>query len=101
VLHQDSSLLQLHVERTAGELLLTWNRDADPIKTATKATLSISEGDQQETVEMDLAHLRNGSIVYPPSSTDISFKMEVTGPDNIKTASESVLVLRTRPSAQR
>jgi protein TonB len=96
--HQDSSLLQLRVERTAGELLLTWNRDADAIKTATKATLSISDGNQHENVEMDLAQLRNGSIVYSPSSADISFKMEVSGQDNTKTASESVRVLRTRPS---
>jgi TonB family protein len=96
--HQDSSLLQLRVERTAGELLLTWNRDADPIKTATKAVLSISDGERHENVEMDLAQLRNGSIVYSPSSADTSFTMEVTGQGNTKTASESVRVLRTRPS---
>jgi hypothetical protein len=42
--------------------------------------------------------LRNGSIVYSPSSADISFKMEVTGQDNTKTASESVRVLQNRPS---
>jgi len=87
------------VERTAGELLLTWNRDADPIKTATKAVLSISDGERHENVEMDMAQLRNGSIVYSPTSTDISFKMEVTGQGNTKSASESVRVLRNRPSA--
>ena len=96
--HQDSSLLQLRVERTAGELLLTWNRDADPIKTATKAVLSISDGERHENVQMDLAQLRNGSIVYSPSSADTSFTMDVTGPNNITTVSESVRVLRTRPS---
>jgi len=96
--HQDSSLLQLRVERTAGELLLTWNRDAEPIRTATKAVLSISDGERHENVVMDLAQLRNGSIVYSPSSADISFKMEVTGQDNTKTASESVRVLQNRPS---
>jgi protein TonB len=47
---------------------------------------------------MDLAQLRNGSIVYSPQTADISFKMEVTGKDDSKTASESVRVLRTRPS---
>jgi TonB family protein len=96
--HPDSSPLQLRVERTAGELLLTWNRDADPIKTATKAVLSISDGERHENVEMDLTQLRNGSIVYSPSSADISFKMEVTGQGNTKSASESVRVLRNRPS---
>jgi protein TonB len=96
--HQDSSALQLHVERTAGELLITWNRDADAIKNASKAVLSISDGAQHENVEMDLAQLRNGSIVYAPSSKDTSFKMEVVDKSNVKTASESVRVLDNRPS---
>jgi protein TonB len=95
---QDSSPLQLRVERTAGELLITWNRDSDAIKNASKAVLSISDGEQHENVEMDLAQLRNGSIVYSPSSIDTSFKMEVIDKTNTKTASESVRVLRTRPS---
>ena len=43
--------------------------------------------------------MRNGSIVYQPQTADISFKMEVTGKDAAKTTSESVRVLRTRPSA--
>ena len=96
--HPDSSLLQLRVERSAGELVLTWNRDSDVIKTASKAVLVISDGARQENVEMDLAQLRNGSIQYSPSSADISFRMEVTGQDQTKTTSESVRVLRTRPS---
>jgi protein TonB len=94
----DSSPLQLRVERTAGELLLTWNRDSDAIRNATKAVLVISDGDQHENVEMDLAQLRNGSIVYSPTGADISFKMEVTGKNQKTVASESVRVLRTRPS---
>ena len=65
--HQDSSQLQLRVERAAGELLLSWNRDADAIRNASKAVLSITDGDQHENVQMDLAQLANGSIVYSPS----------------------------------
>src|SRR5207302_7965445 len=71
---QDLSPLQLHVERSNGELLLTWNRDSDAIRTATKAVLVISDGEQRENVEMDLAQLRNGSIYYSPQTADISFK---------------------------
>ena len=95
----DGSPLQLRVERTNGELLLTWNRDSEVIRGATKAVLTINDGAQHESVEMDLAQLRNGSIVYSPQTADISFKMEVIGKDVNKTASESVRVLRTRPSA--
>ena len=96
--HQDSSQLQLRVERAAGELLLSWNRDADAIRNASKAVLSITDGDQHENVQMDLAQLANGSIVYSPSGTDISFKMEVVDKSQKTTASESVRMLRTRPS---
>ena len=95
----DSSPLQLRVERSNGDLLLTWNRDTDAIRNATKATLLITDGAQTENVDMDLSQLRNnGSIMYSPSSSDVSFKMEVIGRDQSKTTSEIVRMLRTRPS---
>jgi protein TonB len=95
----DTSPLQLRVERSNGELLLTWNRDTDAIRNATKATLLISDGEQHENIDMDLSQLRNnGSIVYSPSSSDVSFKMEVIGRDQSKTASEIVRILRTKQS---
>jgi protein TonB len=97
-LQQDSSPLALRVEHSGGELMLTWNRESSAIKGATRAVLAISDGAQHENVDMDLAQLRNGSIVYSPSSSDIVFRMEVTGSDQTKTTSESVRVLRTRPS---
>jgi protein TonB len=90
--------LTLRIERTATDLLLTWNRDSDAVRNAKKAVLSISDGDRQENLDLNLSDLRNGSIVYSPLSTDVSFRMEVTGPDQSKTASESVRVLRTKPS---
>jgi protein TonB len=95
---QDSSPLSLRIERNAGDIVLTWNRDSTAIQHATKAVLSITDGPQQENVEMDLAQLRNGSIVYSPVTGDVVFKMEVTGTNQSKTTSESVRVLRTRPS---
>jgi TonB family protein len=95
---QDSSALSLRVDRNGGDIVLTWNRDSAVIKSASKAVLSINDGPQHENVEMDLAQLKNGSIVYAPVTADVVFKMEVTGADQLKTASESVRVLRTRPS---
>ena len=89
----------LHVDRTATDLVLTWSRESDAIRTARHATLSISDGDRQENVDMNLADLRNGSVVYTPMTGDTSFRMEVTGPDGSKSATESVRVLRSKPSA--
>jgi TonB family protein len=90
--------MSLRVERSAGELLLTWNRDSDAIRAATHAVLSIADGERHENVDLDLAQLRNGSIVYSPSSSDIVFQLTVTGKNSGQTQSESVRVLRTRPS---
>jgi protein TonB len=95
---QDSSQLALRVEHSGGELMLTWNRESNAIKTATRAVLEITDGAQHENVDMDLALLRSGSIEYSPSTSDVVFRMEVTGADQMKTTSESVRILRTRPS---
>jgi protein TonB len=95
---QDSSPLALHVEQQGGEQVLTWNRESSAIKNATHAVLSITDGTQHENVDMDLALLRSGSIEYSPSGSDVVFRMEVTGADQMKTTSESVRILRTRPS---
>jgi protein TonB len=94
----DTSALALHVERSAGALLLTWNRDSDAVKNAARAELAINDGDQHENVNVDLTQLRNGSIVYTPSGADIVFQLSVIGKDSSKVESESVRVLRTRPS---
>jgi protein TonB len=90
--------LTLRIEHTATDLLLTWNRDSEAVRNAKKAVLSITDGERQENLDLNLADLRNGSIVYSPLSGDVSFRMEVTGADQSKTASESVRVLRTKPS---
>src|SRR6516165_8251569 len=94
----EASTMALRVERSAGELLLTWNRDSDVIRGATHAVLSIADGERHENVDLDLAQLRNGRIVYSPSSSDIVFQLTVTGKNSGQTQSESVRVLRTRPS---
>ncbi|HWQ53453.1 MAG TPA: energy transducer TonB [Bryobacteraceae bacterium] len=94
----DTSTLSLRVERAAGQLLLTWNREAETVKTATKAVLTITDGPQVENVDIDLAQLRNGSVVYSPVTSDVSFRLQVTSSDADKSKSEYVRVLGTRPS---
>jgi protein TonB len=88
--------LSLRAERTSGDLLVTWNRDADAVKTAVKAVLTISDGPQQETLNVDLAQLRNGSVVYTPATPDVSFRLEVTSSDPARSQSEMLRVLKTQ-----
>ena len=76
---QDASPLALRVDRNGTDIVLTWNRDSDAIRRASRAVLHISDGPQHENVEMDLPQLRNGSIVYSPVTSDVVFRMEVSG----------------------
>ena len=97
---QNASNQILRVERTGTgtDLLLTWNRDSDAIRNATRAVLTINDGDRQESYSMDPGELTRGNIVYSPISGDTSFRMELTERDQSKTTTESVRILRTRPS---
>lgn len=94
----DASSLALRVERSSGQLMLSWNRNAELIQRAQRATLSISDGDHKEDVDLDLGQLRTGNVVYSPLTNDVSFRLEVTDMKNGKSLSESVRVLAGRPS---
>ncbi len=89
--------LSLRVERNAGQLVLTWNRNAAIIANAQKSTLSIIDGDHTEDVDLDLGTLRSGSIVYSPITNDVGFRLEVNGA-NGSPVGESVRALAGRPS---
>ncbi|MBM3746049.1 MAG: TonB family protein [Acidobacteria bacterium] len=93
----DAAGLALRVERNAGQLLLSWNREATVIRTAQKAVLSISDGDHREDVDLDLGQLRSGSIVYSPITNDVSFRLDVVDAKG-KNVNESVRVIAGRPS---
>lgn len=95
---QQAAALSLRVERSAGELLLSWNRDSDAIKNAAHGTLAITDGEQHENVNLDLGQLKNGSIVYSPTGNDVSFQLSIVGQNSAQTSSESVRILKTRPS---
>jgi hypothetical protein len=96
---KNPSTLSFRVERSAGELLLTWNRDADVIHEATHAVLAIADGERHQSVNIDQAQLRDGGIVYMPYNSDINFKLKVTGRKPSQTQSEVVRVVRVSPWA--
>jgi hypothetical protein len=96
---RNTTTLSFRVERSAGELLLTWNRDADVIHEATRAILAIADGERHQSVDLDSVELRDGRIVYLPSNSEINFQLTVTGRKAWQTRSESVRVLRVPPWA--
>jgi len=95
---QDTSPLTLSVEHNGTDLLLTWNRESEAVRNASRATLSITDGDRHENYNMDLAQLRTGRILYSPIGGDVSFQMEAIGKDGTHTVTETLRLLRTRPS---
>jgi TonB family protein len=95
---QDSSPLTLSVEHSGTDLLLTWNRESAAVRNASQATLSILDGDRHETYNMDLVQLRTGRILYSPMGGDVSFQLEAIGKDGSHTVTETLRMLRTRPS---
>jgi len=95
---QDTSPLALSVEHNGTDLLLTWNRDSAAVRNASRATLSITDGDRHENYSMDLAQLRTGRILYSPIGGDVSFQMEAVGKDGTHTVTETLRLLQTRPS---
>jgi hypothetical protein len=96
---RNTGTLSFRVERSAGEFLLTWNRDADVIHEATQAVLAIADGERQQSVDLDQAQLRHGRIVYLSYNPEINFQLKVTGRRPSQTQSESVRVLRVSPWA--
>jgi hypothetical protein len=90
--------LALKVERAVGQLRLSWNRTASVIATAQKATLSIVDGGEEQTLNVDLGQLRTGSLVYSPSTPDVSFRLELIDLKNGKSVTESVWAAAGRPS---
>ncbi len=95
---KQSDSLSLKVDRNAGQYILSWDRKSTLIATATRATLSIMDGDHKEDVDLDLSQLRTGNIVYSPMTNDVSFALEVTDLKHGKSIKESTRVLGARPS---
>jgi TonB family protein len=96
---RDTSTLSLRVERSSGDLLVTWNRNSEAIRGATHAVLAIGDGERHENVELDRSRLKNGSVAYSPSNSEVSFQLTVTGRNASQIQSESVRVLRMSPLA--
>ena len=71
--------LRVHVQ---GEgFLVTWDREAPAMRSATKGVLRIQDGSEQRNTDLQPAELSNGSIVYRPGSDDVNFLLTVYAAD--------------------
>jgi hypothetical protein len=74
---QDFSL-SLSVAKTGENLTVRWNRNAAAIRAAQRGVLEIDDGDSSPApVNLDLAHLENGSMIYRNASKTVRLKFTI------------------------
>jgi TonB family protein len=89
--------LALQVERHEDKLQVSWNRDSQAVKRASKGLLSIRDGDSPpRELALDGEQLRNGSVMYGPADDRVEVRLEVTGQD-VTSTSETILADATEP----
>ncbi len=90
-----SSALGLEVHSSGNEFRITWNGSAQSVLAAQHARLSIKEGTHElQSIDLEAQTLRSGSLVYSPTSRvgRLTFQLEVTGSDDIKSVDSAIVV---------
>jgi hypothetical protein len=70
--------LSLSAAKTGDNLTVQWNRNAAAIRAAQRGVLEIDDGDSSPApVNLDLAHLENGSMIYRNASKTVRLKLTI------------------------
>jgi hypothetical protein len=69
--------LGLTVTKDGDNLSVKWDREASAVKAAERGVLEIEDGGLTKPVELDVAQLRNGSILLAHSSGTVRFRLTV------------------------
>ena len=95
--YTEDSFLSLRVQPVESALLLSWDKNARLVSTADRAVLTITDGNRQETVDLNLTFFRRGQVVYEPISNDVAFRLAISRRADGTTAHDSVRVLNFHP----
>ena len=82
------------VQQRSDYLLLTWNANAQAIREASRATLSIQDGPETEDVELNLAALRWGRLRYDPIFGNVRFRLSLTTASRRAVSEEARIAVR-------
>jgi len=96
---EDASL-HLKALPAGNRLILSWDDDAGLAATADRATLTISDGNRTESVDLDLNYFRLGQLSYQPISHDISFRLRVSSMKQGRNATGYVRLLNFQPQEE-
>ena len=69
--------LGLTVTKEGDNLSVRWDREAPAVRAAQKGVLEIEDAGYTKPVDLDVAQLRNGSILFTNSSKDVRFRLIV------------------------
>lgn len=67
--------LNLSVARNGDNLMVRWNRDAVAVRAAQSGLLEIDDGGYTKPVDMEVADLQNGTVIYQNSSNSVRFRL--------------------------
>jgi hypothetical protein len=82
------------LEQRDDRVALNWNPAAEAIHHATRATLTIQDGPETEDVELNLAALRLGGLIYDPIFRNVRFRLVLAIPSRRTVSEEARLSLR-------
>lgn len=91
--------LGLRVDVQPGGLRVSWTPEASLVQSASHATLRIDEALQHRDIHLDPSQMADGSILYRPSSDDVTFRLELQRPGNSSLSQTARVIGASRPQA--
>jgi hypothetical protein len=76
-----------------GQLHIEWDRSAEPIIAARKATILIQDGDRKVETPLSEEILQHGSLSYRRKTDDVEIRLQVYGDDPAEPAQESARLI--------
>jgi hypothetical protein len=74
---QDVYALGLNARSRGDSILISWDRDAAPLKNAGAGTMVISTGDRREEIALAAEELRTGLLLYKSDASEAGIRLEV------------------------
>jgi hypothetical protein len=69
--------LDLRASDQSGQVHIEWNRDAEPIVSAQRATVLIQDGDRQVETPLSKELIQHGSLMYRRKADDVEVRLQV------------------------
>ena len=72
-----SQRLALQLRDAEGQLQITWNETARPVRNAQSAAIEITDGNANTWLELDLDQLRRGNVTYVRRSNMVAVRLKI------------------------